>query len=440
MTCNIVIKKLQNRIKRTLRQTTAHGTIRRMKRRHVLILVTPAYQPRLAGIARYARQHGWQLTILDRIARQPKGWNGDGVLVTLRDNPEMVAFVKSLRRRKIPVVDLTFNHPEMRLPRVSGDHFLMGMLARRHFEERNFRHFAWFSTNWLNIHKLRFDGFSTQYHRSQLSTVNSQPFKFIRAKNATGSASQRSTINSQPFKWVLSKEAPTERLDDFAWFDRWLGDKLRAAPKPLALLAYDDADAARALGASLAAGLSVPEDVAILGIGGDRLICENQPVPISSIEHDQGRTGYEGAAVLDQLMDGAKPTQKTILIPPRGLTVRASTDVIAAASPIVRKTLEYIRSNMDKPFGLTQIANSSDVSRATIARLFVQEFGHSVGKEILRQRLEIAKRMLANDALSIAEIAHRTGFCNPSYFTNTFRTTTGLTPKRWRRESATQTA
>ena len=423
-----------------MRQTTAYGTIRRMKRRHVLILVTPAYQPRLAGIARYARQHGWQLTILDRIARQPKGWNGDGVLVTLRDNPETVAFVKSLRRRKIPVVDLTFNHPEMRLPRVSGDHFLMGMLARRHFEERNFRHFAWFSTNWLNIHKLRFDGFSTQYHRSQLSTVNSQPFKFIRAKNATGSASQRSTINSQPFKWVLSKEAPTERLDDFAWFDHWLGDKLRAAPKPLALLAYDDADAARALGASLAAGLSVPKDVAILGIGGDRLICENQPVPISSIEHDQGRTGYEGAALLDRLMDGAKPIQKPTLIPPRGLTVRASTDVIAAASPIVRKTLEYIRSNMDKPFGLTQIANSSEVSRATIARLFVQEFGHSVGKEILRQRLEIAKRMLANDALSIAEIAHRTGFCNPSYFTNTFRTTTGLTPKRWRRESATQTA
>ena len=388
-----------------------------MKRRHVLILVTPAYQPRLAGIARYARQHGWQLTILDRIARQPKGWNGDGVLVTLRDNPETVAFVKSLRRRKIPVVDLTFNHPEMRLPRVSGDHFLMGMLARRHFEERNFRHFAWFSTNWLNIHKLRYDGFATQSHRSHPSTVN-----------------------SLPFKWVLSEEAPTERLDDFAWFDRWLGDKLRAAPKPLALLAYDDADAARALGASLAAGLSVPKDVAILGISGDRLICENQPVPISSIEHDQGRTGYEGAALLDRLMDGAKPIQKPTLIPPRGLTVRAWTDVIAAASPIVRKTLEYIRSNMDKPFGLTQIANSSDVSRATIARLFVQEFGHSVGKEILRQRLEIAKRLLANDTLSIAEIAHRTGFCNPAYFTNPFRTATGLTPKRWRRESATQTA
>ena len=153
-----------------------------MKRRNVLILVTPAYHPRLAGIARYARQHGWQLTILDRIARQPRGWKGDGVLVTLRDNPEIVAFVKSLRRRKIPVVDLTFNHPEMQIPRVSGDHFNMGSLARRDFEERNFRHFAWFSTNWLNIHKLRYEGFSNP---SNLSNP-SNPSNFSNPNSSDG--------------------------------------------------------------------------------------------------------------------------------------------------------------------------------------------------------------------------------------------------------------
>ena len=371
-----------------------------MKRRHVLILVTPAYQPRLAGIARYARQHDWQLTILDRIARQPKGWKGDGVLVTLRDNPETVAFVKSLRRSKIPVVDLTFNHPEMRLPRVSGDHVLMGRLARKHFDERNFRNFAWFSTNWLNIHKLRYNGFATH--------------------------------SNLPQRWVLSEEAPMDRLDDFTWFNRWLGDKLKSAPKPLALLAYDDADAARALGACITAGLSVPEDVAILGIGGDRLICENQPVPISSIEHDQGRTGYEGAELLDRLMNGAEPPRKPILIPPRGITIRASTNVIAATSPIVRKALEHIRSNIGTSFGLSQIAANAGVSRTTVAQLFEQELGRSVGAEILRQRLDFAKRLLTNDVLSIAEIAHRTGFCNPAYFTNTFHRATGLTPKAWR--------
>ena len=369
-----------------------------MKRRNVLILVTPAYQPRLAGIARYARQHGWQLTILDRIARQPRGWIGDGVLVTLRDNPDTVAFVKSLRRRKIPVVDLTFNHPEMRLPRVSGDHAAMGRLAREHFEERNVHNFAWFSTNWLNIHRLRYEGF-----------------------------------NSSALRWVFSEEAPSERLDDFAWFNRWLGMKLRDAPKPLALLAYDDADAARALGACLAAGLSVPDDVAILGIGGDRLICENQSVPISSIEHDQGRTGYEGAELLDRLMNGETPPTKPILIPPRGITVRASTDFIASASPIVRKALEFIKANISRPIGLDQVSTEIGTSRATLARLFDSEFGHTVGKEILRQRMDLAKKLMTDDALSISEIAYRTGFCNPAYFTNTFRRETGLTPRAWRK-------
>ena len=376
-----------------------------MTRRNVLTLVTPAYHPRLAGIARYARQHGWQLTILDRIARQPKGWKGDGVLVTLRDNPQIVAFVKALRRRKVPVVDLTFNHPELQLPRVSGDHFAMGQLARRHFEERNFRHFAWFSTNWLNVHKLRYDGFNS----------STPPLP-----------------HSPTFRWVFAEESPPDRLDDFAWFDRWLGGKLRAAPKPLALLAYDDADAARALGACLAAGLSVPGDVAILGIGGDRLICENQPVPLSSIEHDQGRTGYEGAELLDRIMDGEPPPAKTVLIPPRGITVRASTDLMATGSPVVRRALEFIRENMSSPIGLDQVAAGAGTSRATMSRLFEQEFGRTVGKEILRQRMDLAKKLLSDDAHSISEVAYRTGFCNPAYFTNTFRRETGLTPKAWR--------
>ena len=393
-----------------------------MERRNVLILVTPAYQPRLAGIARYARQHGWQLTILDRIARQPRGWIGDGVLVTMRDNPETVAFVKSLRRRKIPVVDLTFNHPEIRLPRVSGDHFAMGKLARRHFEERNFHNFAWFSTNWLNIHKLRYEGFT---HSPTLHSPT--------PNSPTPNSPTPSLLHSPTPKWIFSEEAPSERLDDFSWFNRWLGKKLRDAPKPLALLAYDDADAARALGACLAAGLSVPDDVAILGIGGDRLICENQSVPISSIEHDQGRTGYEGAELLDRLMNGETPPTKPILIPPRGITVRASTDFIASASPIVRKALEFIKANISRPIGLDQVSTEIGTSRATLARLFDSEFGRTVGKEILRQRIDLAKKLMSDNVLSISEIAYRTGFCNPAYFTNTFRRETGLTPRTWRK-------
>jgi LacI family transcriptional regulator len=66
----------------------------------------------------------------------------------------------------------------------------------------------------------------------------------------------------------------------------------------------------------------VPEEVAILGIGNDTFLCENQTVPISSVVHDAEGTGYEGAALLGKLMNGGKAPSANILIPPKGVVAR----------------------------------------------------------------------------------------------------------------------
>lgn len=367
-------------------------------KKHVLVYVSPTNHSRLAGIARFAHENGWQLTIIDRLARQPRGWKGDGALVTLRDNPATIALVKSLRRAGTPVVDMSLNAPEIRIPRVSGDHFAMGRLAREHLKERNWRNFAYYSTCYLNIHRLRYEGF------------------------AEGEDIPR---------WVLCEEVDADSLDDFTVYEKWIGAKLRAAPKPLAVLAYDEADAARVLAASLAQNIKVPDEVAIIGIGGDRIVCESQIVPITSVEHDQGRTGYEAAKLLSALMDGATPPKKPVLIPPRGITIRASTDFIASKSPIVREALKFIRENLDHPFGLSQVAESLHVPRNQLSLLFGEEIGRTIGEETMRQRIELAKRLIEQGNLSMSEIAYKTGFCNPAYFSNAFKTATGQTPKKW---------
>lgn len=380
-----------------------------MTAKQVLVWVTPAYAPRLNGIARYAKAHGWHLTIADRLGRRPVGWRGDGALTTMRGGSGMSGYVKELRRRRIPVVDLSFNHPEVKVPRVSGDHEAMGRLAGEHFRDHNFRNAAWFSTGWLNIHKLRYQGLCEIF-------------------------------TAKPPRWIIEEEIPDRQRDDLRVVSKWLGAKLKEAPKPIAVLAYDDADASRVLSAALDAGLSVPEDVAILGIGGDTLICENQPVPLSSVEHDQERTGYEGAALLDRLMNArsARSTRhkapSTILIPPTGITVRASTDRMAVSSPILRKALVFIRQNLSKPIGIDQIAEAIGTSRATLDRLFLSEMNRSAGKEILRQRISLAKSLLANEGLSIAQIAAECGFCNQAYLTNLFKETIGLTPLKYRNQ------
>ena len=381
-----------------------------MKSKHVLVWVTPAYAPRLNGIARYAKTHGWHLTIADRLGRRPVGWRGDGALTTMRDGNDMASYVRELRRRRIPVVDLSFNHPDVKIPRVSGDHVAMGHLAGEHFRDHNFKNAAWFSTGWLNIHKLRYQGLCEIF-------------------------------TEKPPRWIIEEEIPERQRDDLRVVSKWLGNKLTKATKPLAVLAYDDADASRVLSAALDAGLSVPEDVAILGIGGDMLICENQPVPLSSVEHDQERTGYEGAALLDQLMSppgkikqSKQTINQTILIPPTGITIRASTDRMAVLSPILRKALSFIKKNLSRPIGIDQIGEAIGSSRTTLDRLFLSEMNRSAGKEILRQRIALAKTLLANENLTIAQVASECGFCNQAYLSNVFRRETGLTPKAWRRE------
>ena len=379
-----------------------------MKAKQVLVWVTPAYAPRLNGIARYAKAHGWHLTIADRLGRRPVGWRGDGALTTMRGGNGMSGYVKELRRRRIPVVDLSLNHPEVKVPRVSGDHEAMGRMASEHFRERNFRNAVWFSTGWLNIHALRYRGFCEGFE-------------------------------VKPPKWIIEDAISERQRDDLRIVSKWLGAKLKEVSKPVAVLAYDDADASRVLSAALDAGLSVPEEVAILGIGGDTLICENQVVPLSSVEHDQDRTGYEGATLLDHLMSRRHaPSTKhsalgTILIPPTGITVRASTDRMAVSSPVLRKALAFIKQNLSSPIGIDQIAESIGTSRATLDRLFKSEMEHSAGQEILRQRLALSKTLLGNESLSIARVAAECGFCNQAYLTNVFRAETGLTPKAWRR-------
>jgi len=144
-----------------------------------------------------------------------------------------------------------------------------------HFEEHHFVNRAWFSRGWNNVHRLRHAGF---------------------------------TEKRPALKWVGS--TPVEK-----------------AAKPIAVLTYDETDAALLLRKCLALGISVPEEVSILSIGNDPLLSEMQPVRISSIDQNLERGGYEAAAVLAKLMDGGKSASR--LIPPQRIVTRQSTDVIA---------------------------------------------------------------------------------------------------------------
>ena len=363
--------------------------------RTVLLMITPYSQPRLEGISRFARAHGWNLMMEDRLLPDEDPRQYDGVLMTLRDTPEAVATARRLLRAKVPTVDLTIERPDVKLPRVVSDHAAIGRAAAAHFRERGFSSLAWFSSGWSNVHRLRYEGF-------------------------------RSGCAAPPARWARDG----------------LAAAIQDAPKPVGVLTYNDVDAARLVAACRKAGFAVPEDVAVLGIGNDTFLCKNQAVPLSSVEQDLQRNAYEGAELLDRLMSAA-PSRRTAacrraprLTPPGDVVARASSDTLAHPHPLVRAALVQIRRNLDRSFGAPEIAAALGISRSHFDHLFVHETGHSVGKEILSQRLREAKRLLADTDLPIAAIARQTGFCNAGYLSNTFRRAVGLSPKAWRRNHA----
>ena len=127
-----------------------------MANHEVLMLISADPPQRFQGIARLAGERGWHLRA-ERRHEPPRDWSGDGVLVMLEDIPPLADFVRKVRRRGIPVVDLLEDRPEVPLVRVAGDNPEIGRLAAEHFNARDFRHAAFFSVRHNHTHDLRRD-------------------------------------------------------------------------------------------------------------------------------------------------------------------------------------------------------------------------------------------------------------------------------------------
>ena len=125
-----------------------------------------------------------------------------------------------------------------------------------------------------------------------------------------------------------------------------------------------------------------------------------------------------------------------ILIPPGGITERASTDALAVNSDLVRHAVEIYRRDLAHPPSTVLLAERLGISRPTLDRAFAADLGLSPAHLLARLRLDEAKRLLRDGTKSISEISYALGYCNPAYFSNLFPTDTGQTPKSWRGDHA----
>ena len=372
-----------------------------MAHKDILLLVNvTATDDVYPTIIHYAREHNWRLTIEDRMA-QPAHWHGDGALVQAMDFQASTRYLNSLRRRGIAVVSLTNTRNNTGFSSCSLNARQGAILAAEHLAQCGFTHAAYFSMEWNYGREIQSKAFTCAW-------------------------------NGDIHHWIWPHESSQRNLYDRSALVHWLKTKLREAPHPIAIFAPNSYNALVALNTCLDHGIAVPEDAAIISGCYDSAFCDCQSVPISGVKFDTRLHALKGAALLDNLIDTKDRAVKKIQIPPSRLVVQQSTDVLATEDPLLRQALRFIRENIAQPFGVAEIAEALKIPRITLDRCFAATLRRSAGSEIIRQRIERAKRLLSNTDMTLNAIAAECGFCHAPYLINTFKRKTGMTPHKFR--------
>jgi len=338
------------------------------------------------GIAAYARERDWVLnTHMARTHQIPEGWEGDGV-IGLMERPTTRSFVRSLR---LPTVDMGGHFSEF--PQVLSDNHRAGAIGAAHFLERNHKHFAFFFIQ-----------------NSRLEQEVSAGF--IQTVEAAGRTCHL-------YHW---NQAQSEHEVNYRSVHNWAKTTLSSLPRPVAVMCQNDDTMAIILNAAVDAGLHVPEEVALLGLGNMTLTCEFLPVTLSSIDADLTGHSYRAAQELDRLLQGGAPRVTPIRVPPKAVVLRESTNFLAVSDPHVLIVLRKIWDNYAEPLCVEKLVSSVPISRSSLYKLFIQQVGRPIARELMRVRLDHAKSLLTTTEKSVGKIARECGFSSLITFSRAF--------------------
>lgn len=380
--------------------------LRRSPRVAVLIEASNAYgRGLLEGIHRHVREHDpWAILLPEHGRGLPPlamlgRWHGDGVIARI-ETPAIATAVATLRHRLgIPVIDVSAARLLPDVPYVETDDAAIARLAAEHFVERDFRHLAFLGDDRFRWSGNRRDAFVAAAGQGRTVTIY------------------------QPPRRGRSTAADDEAIE--AW--------LASLPKPVGLFACYDIRGRQALDACRRAGLSVPDDVAVLGVDDDAVLCGLSSPPLSSVIPDALGAGRLAAELLEALMRGERLERDEWLLPPVGIAMRQSTDVLAIDDAVVVAAVRYIREHACDGIKVADVLKAVGSGRRGLESRFTRRVGHTPHEEIARVQFRRVEQLLAETDLPLATIAARAGFRHTEYMTVAFTRRHGLSPSRWRR-------
>jgi LacI family transcriptional regulator len=232
-----------------------------------------------------------------------------------------------------------------------------------------------------------------------------------------------------PGWWVDGADPPRSHEDPAA-----LASWVAGLPRPVGVFACADSWARIVAQYAEVSGVRIPEDMALVGVDNDRMVCEIASPTLSSVAIPWRTVGEQAAAFVQRALSGTNVVGERVIVPPVDVIARRSTDVSAIDDPIVARAVAWVTSNSSRRLTLDAVAHASACSRQRLERRFRRAIGRSVMQEVQRARAEAAKRLLSTTNSALLLVAKQCGFADAASFSVAFRRETGMAPGAYRRQ------
>ncbi len=368
-----------------------------------LLMSAKAGQDKLAGIFRYLREGSrWNFSIFRTahdlaacISNAQSACVFDGVIFSLPDPPEIINQIAQI---DVPIVvvdildadilrartkDVAFVHNDAKqIGRCAAEYLMSQGVFRSYVYVGMPRGFAW--------SRLRQLAFCEAIERKE------QCCHVFTSQSST------------------TRPARDGMLDGLV---PWLS----ALPKPVGLLVACDDLARQVLELFVDVGVRVPEDVAVLGIDNEYVICENTQPPLTSIQPPFEEEGYQAARLLDEMMTNNKVQPMTVTCGVSHVFERQSTRPISHAGVLIQKALSFIQANVSSDISVDDVVRHLKVSRRLADLRFHEVCGKSIMATIRDVRLDQVAKLLDESDLPIGELASCCGYNNENSLRNQFK-------------------
>ncbi|MGD8778493.1 MAG: DNA-binding transcriptional regulator [Ignavibacteria bacterium] len=356
----------------------------------------------LCGIARYSKLHGpWVFyreprSLKSRIPHLTS-WKANGII--MRDS----VISNELLKLGIPTI-LVVHDPKRpgRIPSVITEGYRISQLAAEHLLNRGLHHFAYCGFDefyWSNERKIFFQEIIKQ-------------------------AGYETKIYGEGFKRKY-KSWEKEQLQMAEW--------LKTLPKPVGIMTCNDDRGNHVLEACKIAKLHVPEDVSVIGVDNDALVCDLCDPPLTSIALNTEAAGYSTAELLDRLMNGEKMQSQEIKVAATHVVRRQSTDIMAIEDSDVVSAIRFIRQNAKSKIKVDDVVENTCLSRRSLESRFRKILDRSIQDEIRKIRIELISQMLIETNLSIAEITSMFSFTGIEHISRYFKKEKGISLREFRK-------